>query len=134
MTDSTTSCEGGCLCEGVRYRVVGALRPVSFCHCDQCSKTSGHYVAATACRHEHLEIVSDATLTWYRSSPKAQRGFCNRCGGNLFWWPDEGHEMSIMAGTLDRPTGLTGENHIFLSSKSDYYDVNDGLPQFAEYD
>jgi len=88
--------EGGCLCGGVRYRLKGPLRDVIACHCSQCRRTSGHFVAATSIAADRLELLSDATLRWYESSATARRGFCSRCGGNLFWRRKEGPEISIM--------------------------------------
>ena len=38
-----------------------------------------------------------------------------------------------MAGTLDPPTGLTAEEHIFVADASDYYRIDDGLPHFDAY-
>ena len=122
---------GGCLCGGVRYSVRGALRDVIACHCSQCRRTSGHYVAATSAATADLTLDAASTLTWYRSSASAQRGFCNRCGSNLFWRPERDGEarISIMAGTLDLPTGLRMVEHIFVADKSDYYELADGVPQ-----
>jgi hypothetical protein len=37
---------GGCLCGAVRYEVRGPLRPVVYCHCTQCRRTSGHFSAS----------------------------------------------------------------------------------------
>jgi hypothetical protein len=116
---------GGCLCGGVRYRVSGPLRHVIACHCSQCRRTSGHFVAATSANTTDIEFLSDATLTWYASSSDAKRGFCNRCGGNLFWRVNGTLKTSIMAGTLDAPTGLRIAEHIFVEDKSDYYDIDE---------
>ena len=41
---------------------------------------------------------------------------------------------AIAAGSLDQPTGLKLTSHIFVDDKSDYYEIDDGLPQFAGYD
>lgn len=116
---------GGCLCGGVRYEIRGPLRDVIACHCSQCRKTSGHFVAASQAQDADLVLVESSTLKWYRSSPEAQRGFCSRCGGNLFWRPDGRHPpvTSIMAGTIDPPTGLKVVEHIFVEDKSDYYKI-----------
>lgn len=119
---------GGCLCGGVRYRVTGPLRDVIACHCSQCRRTSGHFVAASAAATADLQFLSDATLTWYASSAEAQRGFCNRCGSNLFWRINGASHISIMAGTLDTPTHLRIVQHIFTDDKSDYYNIQDGVP------
>ena len=124
---------GSCLCGGVAFEVTGPLREIIACHCKQCQKTSGHHVAATSCMDADLVFTSHETLTWYRSSDFAARGFCNRCGGNLFYKHDERPTTSIMAGMLDTPTGLEIAKHIFCADKSDFYAINDGLPQFEQH-
>ena len=111
---------GGCLCGGVRYRVSGELRGVTNCFCEQCRKSSGHHVAAAHARHADFHLENDHTLKWYRSSEKARRGFCRECGGNLFWQPDHGNTVSIMAGTLDTPTGLSTIGNVYVDDASDY--------------
>src|SRR5690242_12696573 len=111
---------GGCLCRGVRYEVRGELRPVLACHCSQCAKTSGNFVAMTSCDADQLTLVHAETLAWYRSSDAAERGFCTRCGGNLFWKPSSGRSISITAGSVDPPTRLKLAEHIYVGSKSDY--------------
>jgi len=126
-----TRATGRCLCGAVRYAVGGPLRDVSYCHCSQCRRTSGHFVAASACDASHLRLLEDAGLRWYRSSPLAERGFCKHCGASLFWRPAHGRHISIMAGTLDVPTNLKAFEHIHVDSASDYYTIGDGLPRYA---
>jgi len=116
---------GSCLCGGVKFRLNGDLRDVVACHCAQCRKTSGNYVAATRVSNKDLVMDSETTLKWYRSSDVAERGFCNTCGGNLFWRRFGGDATSVMAGTLDPPTGLKIAQHIFVAEKSDFYDLFD---------
>jgi len=124
---------GGCLCGGVRYLVRGALRPVIACHCSQCRRTSGHYAAMTSAPTENLVLTESATLSWYRSSPGAERGFCRVCGGNLFWRRDGDPATSITGGTLDLPTGLELAEHIFVDDKSDYYRIDEGAAQKRQW-
>ena len=126
--DPQPSARGHCLCEGVRYEVRGPLRPVVYCHCEMCRRTSGHFVAATACAREDLILTSSATLQWYDSSSSARRGFCGKCGASLFWDPRGEGRIAIMAGTLDSPTGLSAKGHIFVAEAGDYYRIADGLP------
>lgn len=123
---------GRCLCGGVQFRVDGPLRDVVYCHCKMCRRSSGHIVAATACAASHLSINRSESLRWYESSAHAKRGFCNLCGSNLFWKPASGTHVSIMAGTLDDPTGLTAVSHIHAGMKGDYYRLDDGLPQHLD--
>ena len=129
-TAQTTS--GRCLCGAVSYRIDGELRPVIYCHCEQCRRSSGHYVATTACKQAQIRFESDAALAWYRSSPDAKRGFCKVCGSSLFWAPEHGRYWAVHAGTLDRPTGLRAAVHIYTHMAGDYYEFNDGLPRFEE--
>jgi hypothetical protein len=131
----TASATGGCLCGGVRYQVHGDLRGVWACHCSQCRRSTGHIVAATQVSSEDLVLTEQATLTWYRSSEEAERGFCVKCGSNLFWrMVAEGRpRTSIMAGTLDAPTGLKLVMHIFVADKSDYYEIGDDAVQYATW-
>ena len=117
---------GSCLCGAVSFRVTAPMRPVVACHCTQCRKTSGFHVAATSAPRGAVEVTGD--LAWFQSSDRARRGFCPVCGSNLFW-DGAGANLSIMAGTLDAPTGLTLAGHIFCADKGDCYEVADGLPQ-----
>jgi hypothetical protein len=127
--ESEVRANGGCLCGAVRYRVTGPLRDVVACHCNQCRRTSGHYVAATAARSADFELLEDEGLQWYESSNGARRGFCKHCGSSLFWDPVEGGQISIMAGTLDGASGLATAAHIFVEHAGDYYLIDDGVPQ-----
>lgn len=131
MTEADITAEGGCLCGDVRYRVHGPLRPVVACHCTQCRKTSGHHVAATAAAPEAVEITGHPR--WFRSSKRAERGFCPTCGSNLFWRGTD--HLSIFAGTLDRhPADLKLAAHIYCDDKGMYYDISDHAPQFGGWD
>ncbi|MCO4837232.1 MAG: GFA family protein [Oceanospirillaceae bacterium] len=126
MTNNVT---GSCLCGAVKYQVIGPLRPVVACHCGQCQKTSGHHVAATSAKREHFQLLEEGGLKWFFSAEKIRRGFCQQCGGNLFWDSMTLPTISIFAGTLDQPSGLELVEHIYVEDKADYYEITDGLPQ-----
>ena len=123
---------GGCLCGGVRYKVDGPLSDVGACHCSRCRRMTGHYFVATSCARSALTFETDETLAWYDSSPQARDGFCSRCGSTLFWQGNDRDDIDILAGSLDAPTGLTMTDHIFVADKGDYYEIADGLPQYAQ--
>jgi hypothetical protein len=82
---------------------------------------------------ESLTMSEDKHLQWYRSSNEAQRGFCDRCGASVFWRPEHGRHIAIMAGTIDNPTGLSEIQHVFVADAGDYYSIHDDLPQYADY-
>ena len=133
-TEQTNKKTGSCLCGAVRYEIDGPLRKVVYCHCEQCRKTTGHFVAATACNEDDLKITEDAGLKWYSSSDIAKRAFCDQCGSSLFWKPAEDDYVAVWAGTIDMPTGLASQEHIYVDDKADYYEIGDQLPKFAGYD
>lgn len=129
MHDRGSERTGSCLCGAVRYRVTGPMRQVVGCHCRQCRKQTGHYMAASAVRLVHFELTQDRGLKWYRASEEARRGFCAECGSTLFWQADGADTIALAAGAIDDDTGLATEAHIFVADKGDYYDLDDGLPQ-----
>ena len=77
-----------------------------------------------------MEVLRDETLAHYRSSPDVRRSFCARCGSTLFWDRDGAPHISICAGTLDLPSGLSTAGHIYVADKADFYEIDDGLPRF----
>jgi hypothetical protein len=119
---------GGCQCGGVRYEVRGKLRDVIACHCVQCRRTSGHFVAATACRRQAFTLVKSESLKWYTAVPGFRRGFCSECGASLFFEEEGGERVSIAAGSLDEPQGLKIAAHIFASEAGDYYEIDARVP------
>ena len=127
MSDVHTA---SCLCRKVLIVTTGPLRGVVYCHCSQCRKQTGHHFAATNVADENLSVEGAEHVTWYAASDFAKRGFCRHCGSALFWKPNDGNYTSVMAGAFDKPSGLHGESHIFVTDKGDYYAITDGLPQF----
>lgn len=124
--------KGHCLCGAVQLRTSGQLRDVVACHCSQCRRQTGHFYAATNVLDDELTVQGGENVTWYRASDTASRGFCRVCGSALFWKGDNSTSTSIMAGTFDQPTGFKIGVHIFCADKGDYYEIDDGVPQFAQ--
>ncbi len=119
--------QGSCLCGEVKFAVNATPQGISCCHCSQCRKQSGHVWASAFV--EDGDLVVEGSPRWYQSSEKARRGFCPTCGSFLFWKHDDDSHTSFALGTLDGPTGLVLEKHIFTADKGDYYDIADGVPQ-----
>ncbi len=124
--------EGGCLCRGVRYRLLGPRRNIINCHCQNCRRTHGHFAAYTAVNKSDLELISAQSLRWYHDkSPDTYRGYCDQCGASLFWDARDGrNRISIAAGSLDDSSDLKTIGHIYVSEAASYYQIDDGLPQF----
>jgi hypothetical protein len=123
-----TIATGQCLCGSVRYRISGPLRAVGICHCAQCRQWHGHAGAYSNVRRTDLVLERVEDLAWYQSSPIARRGFCRNCGSSLFWDKPDRDTISVTAGTLDPPTGLTTAEQIYTGEKSDYYPLDPSIP------
>ena len=123
---------GGCLCGAVRYEIRGPLRDVVNCHCGQCRRTHGNVAAYTEAARADLVLTEDRGLKWYRSSKEGRGGFCGDCGASLFWERLGVDRVSVAAGGIDAPSGLTTVRHIFTAHKGDYYEIADRLEAVPE--
>lgn len=117
------STAGRCMCGDVSFRVDGPLRDVVNCHCHRCRQWSGHYWAATNAPTERLAVTDpSAALRWYSPADGVEYGFCGHCGSSLFWRLSTRPEsVSISAGCLDQPTGLSTSTSIWMSEHGDYH-------------
>jgi len=122
-----------CLCGGVKFKTYGKLRYVSNCHCIQCVKTHGNYAAYTSCKESNIKFLHKKTLSWYKSSDKAKRGFCKKCGASIFYKRNNSSHISISAGMFKNPTCLKTKINIFTKGKLDYYVLNNKLPKYHRY-
>lgn len=75
------------------------------------------------------ELTISGDVSWYDASPKATRGFCATCGSFLFWKAHDEDTISVSLGSLEAPTDVHLEKHIFCADKGDYYAIADDLPQ-----
>ncbi|MFZ1387755.1 MAG: GFA family protein [Thiolinea sp.] len=125
MNQASNPITGGCVCGAVRYQVNGPLRPVIACHCEQCRRYSGHFVAATATRKKYFQLLKGDGLKWYSYQSGLRQGFCQACGSSLFWEDEQTERFSIAAGSLDQPQGLKIAAHIYAAEAGDYYQLDE---------
>ncbi len=98
------------------------LPPPSACHCVQCRRHQGALGVYTLAPEERYTIKGKRNLAWYKSSPGIRRGFCRNCGSKLFWQRSGSDQLDVTLGSMDEPTGLKIEKHIYLADAGDYYD------------
>ena len=122
-----------CLCKGVKFKTNGEHRNISNCHCIQCRKTHGIYGAYSNVEKKDIKFLNKKTLRWYKSSKKAKRGFCSKCGASIFFKINNSAYISIAAGMFDKPTKLKTFRNIFVGTKSDFYKITDKLPKYNKY-
>jgi len=127
------SLKANCLCGNIQLRTHGYHRDVQNCHCIQCMKTHGHYAAYTNVHEQNVKFLKKRTLKWFRSSKKAKRGFCRKCGASLLFKIIGSNNISIAAGMFNGPTKLKTRMNIFVKGKLDYYKLDNRLPKFKRY-
>ncbi|MBZ0329659.1 GFA family protein [Halomonas sp. ANAO-440] len=127
--------KGSCLCGKVRYKVSGEIDEVSMCHCQQCQKAQGSAFAAVApiCSADFRITQGAEYLKEYRATPNKARVFCAECGSPLYSARDDRPEAKrLRLGTLDTPISPSKRYHAWVSSKAEWFDLEDALPKYPE--
>jgi hypothetical protein len=129
---SATGYLGGCLCGGVRYQVSGPVSNLCFCHCASCRRASGAPMVPWGTFVRENFRLTRGSLTEYRSSPAVTRGFCPACGTSLTYRNDaRARDIDVTLATLDDPTLLAPQVHVWVGDKLPWVSINDGRPQFT---
>jgi len=123
---------GSCLCGSIRYEINGPLDEVRNCHCSMCRKAhSAAFRSRASVRSRDFRwTAGEHLVTWYRSSPNTQRGFCSHCGSPLLSRFDDSPEVfGLPLGCLDTDPGVKPAMHIFAGSKAAWFEITDLLPR-----
>jgi hypothetical protein len=96
-------------------------------------KTHGHHAAYTYVEEQNIKFIKKRTLKWFRSSKRAKRGFCSKCGASIFFKILGTKNISIAAGMFNRPVKLKTIVNIFTKGKLDYYKLDHRIPKFKRY-
>jgi len=140
MSDPQTAAafEGGCACGAVRYRLQGRPMFVHCCHCRDCQRQTGSAFVVNALiettRIERLEGEPAATPVPTHSGRPHDIYRCEACRTAL--WSDYGRRPAlrfVRVGTLDDPTALRPDVHIFTRSKLPWVILPEGVPAFPVY-
>jgi hypothetical protein len=125
---------GGCFCGLVRYHGKGPVTNLCFCHCDTCRRIAGATPVAWGTFLVQRFSVVNGQLAESRSSAKVTRGFCANCGTSLTYRHDDRPaEIDVTLVSLDEPTLLAPEDHIWVQDKLPWIDIADGRPQYAKF-
>jgi len=76
--------------------------------------------------------LTRGALAEYRSSPAVTRGFCAVCGTSLTYRNEaRATEIDVTLATLDDPTLLAPQMHLWIGERLPWVSINDGRPQFT---
>ncbi|MGF1493822.1 MAG: GFA family protein [Microcoleaceae cyanobacterium] len=119
MTDQTEQ-QASCLCGAVRIFVKPENNHVGACHCKMCRRWSSGPLFAMECG-DQVRFEGRENITTFSSSEWAERGFCNKCGSNLFYRIKQTGDYFIPVGILDDESQLSFKQQIFIDQKPAFY-------------
>ncbi|EDP64012.1 glutathione-dependent formaldehyde-activating, GFA [alpha proteobacterium BAL199] len=140
MTNVTEfTAEGGCTCRAVRYRLTSKPMFVHCCHCSWCQRETGTAFALNAMiEADRVELLSGApeAVNTPSNSGKGQKiSRCPTC--RVAVWSNyagAGDAVRfVRVGTLDQPSRLPPDVHIFTSTKQPWVALPVGTPAFEEF-
>ena len=129
--------KGSCLCGAVNFEINGSIQNIVYCHCSQCRKAQGSAFATNGIvEKNNFKIISgEDQLTGYEASPGQTKYFCRQCGSPIIsrnvTRPDQ---VRIRIGTIESDLLEKPEAHIFISSKANWENLSEGLPQYDEWE
>jgi hypothetical protein len=129
--------EGGCACGAVRYRLASEPLFVHCCHCLNCQRQSGSaFVINLLVESDRVELLTGEprAVDTPRDDGSTQRIFrCPSCQVAVFseyGWPEV---RFVRGGTLDDPSAMRPDVHIFTRSRVPWVTLPDDTPAFEVY-
>ncbi len=133
-----TGLEGGCACGAVRYRLNSAPMFVHCCHCRDCQRQTGSaFVLNALIETDRITLLAGApepVAVPTESGAPHEIYRCRTCRTAV--WSDYGGRSAlrfVRVGTLDEPTALPPDVHIYTRSKLPWIALPEGVPAFDVY-
>jgi hypothetical protein len=130
--------QGACACGAVRYRLTSVPMFVHCCHCRDCQRQTGSaFVLNALIETDRIEIMAGkpVPVPVPTSSGRPHDIYrCPTCATAL--WSDYGRRPKlrfVRVGTLDEPTALTPDVHIFTRSKVPWIHLPEAVPVYEVY-
>jgi hypothetical protein len=130
--------DGGCGCGAVRYRMQARPMFVHCCHCEDCQRQTGTaFVLNALIEADRVATLSGETqpFTMPTDSGRPHRVFrCHVCGTAM--WSEYGGVAKlrfVRVGTLDDPSALPPDVHIYTRSKLPWVVLPADVPAFEAY-
>jgi hypothetical protein len=130
--------EGGCACGAVRYRLASAPMFVHCCHCRDCQRQTGSaFVLNALIEAGRVELTSGDVVASEMPTESGRPHRVLRCAGcRTPLWSEYGGRAEIRfvrTGTLDDPSALSPDVHIYVRSKLPWVTVPPSVPAFEAY-
>ena len=129
--------EGGCACGAVRYRLTSAPLFTHCCHCRDCQRQTGSaFVLNLLIEADRVELLagSPRPVEVAREGRPPQRiSRCPDCGVAVFSEYDRPQVRFVRAGTIDDPSQVAPDVHIYTRSKVGWLTLPESVPAFEAY-
>jgi hypothetical protein len=129
--------EGGCSCGAVRYRLTSEPLFVHCCHCLNCQRQTGSaFVINVLIEADRVELVAGEprAVDVPRDDGSMQTIFrCPTCEVAVYSQYTRPEVRFVRAGTLDDPSSVTPDVHIYTRSKLSWVTLPDSVPAFDVY-
>ena len=129
--------EGGCSCGAVRYRLTSHPLIVHCCHCLNCQRQTGSAFVINALieadRVEFLCGEPQPVLVPRDDGSEQTIWRCPTCRIALYSWYGSGAVDFVRAGTLDDPSSVTPDVHIYTRSKLPWVTLPESVPAFEAF-
>ncbi|GAA0530885.1 hypothetical protein FHS83_002609 [Rhizomicrobium palustre] len=130
--------QGGCFCGAVRYEITTPPMFVNCCHCSDCQKQVGSAFAINAIiEADRVNLLSGALECIEMKTDSGSPHDIYRCPAcKSALWSDYGRRrvaLFLRVATLDTPSALPPDVHIYTRSKLDWVVLPEGVRAFAEY-
>jgi hypothetical protein len=129
---------GGCSCGAVRYRLTAPAMFVHCCHCLNCQRQTGSaFVLNALIETANVEMLAGAPEPVSMPTDSGRPHDIYRClACHIALWSDYGRRgvlRFVRVGTLDTPSALKPDVHIFTRSKVPWVQLPEGVPAFEVY-
>jgi hypothetical protein len=128
---------GGCSCGAVRYRLTSEPLFVHCCHCLNCQRQTGSaFVINMLIETDRVELLGEEPemVSVPRSGGKKQKVWrCPTCRVAVYSEYTSPRVRFVRAGTLDEPSAVAPDVHIFTRSKLPWVVLPDDVPAFDVY-
>ena len=130
--------EGGCACGAVRYRLTAKPMFVHCCHCSDCQRQTGSaFVINALIETDRIRLLSGAPAPVGVPTESGRPHDIHRCPtcGVAVWSEYGGLSVVrfVRVGTLDDPTRVPPDVHIYTRSKLPWIQLPAGVPSFEAY-
>ena len=129
--------EGGCACGAVRYRLTSDPLFTHCCHCLNCQRQTGSaFVINVLIETDRVELLAGdpQPVDVPRDDGSAQTIFrCPSCQVAVFSRYGRPEFRFVRAGTLDDPSRIEPDVHIYTRSKLPWVTLPEGVPAFEVY-